>query len=231
MATPSLGQVVEMPNRFHPWEGRERACAQRGAQPAPPGPCAPRPAPRPGPARPRPAPGPGLLSAAGKRPAAPSAAPPGGPRAGRAPDPDPALKSGGPGSEPPPAAPAAPGPPRLSPRPALAPRPCLLLLQKKSPFWFTAFGPPPPPQARGIGPSGARQGPHRPQVTGGWRGQPPGVRPLDGLIRAPGPRPGSRAERPGPRSRLQRRLRSARGTPFHPSEGPTSATLLAPQGG
>jgi len=39
-------------------------------------------APRPGPARPRPAPGPGLLGAAGKRPAAPSAAPPGGPRAG-----------------------------------------------------------------------------------------------------------------------------------------------------
>lgn len=73
---------------------------------------------------------------------------------------------------------------------------------------------PPHPKASAIrGPSRARPGPHPPQVTGGWRGQPPSVRPQVSLIRAPGPGPGSPAERRWPRSRRQRRQRSARGTP------------------
>lgn len=109
-----------------------RMCAARRAA------CAartPRPAPRPGPARPPPGRRP--AGAAGKR-----AAPPPGPRPARPrPRPDPARRRAGPGPR---AAPARPDP---APRPAPAPRARLLLLQKKSPFWFTASGPPRRPRS------------------------------------------------------------------------------------
>ena len=199
---------------------RRAACAARTLRPSPRAPARPGPGLPPAPAcwapqvsappHPRPRP------RAAPAPAAPPTLTPRANRGGRAPSPRP------------------PPPPRPDPRASpCAPRrrrvPASSFSRKSRHFGSLPLGP--PPQARGIGPSGARTGPHPPQVTGGWRGKPPGVRPLAGLIRAPGPRPGSRGERPGPQSRLQRRLRSARGTPFHPSEGPTSATLLAPQGG
>lgn len=60
----------------------------------------------------------------------------------------------------PPASPPRPDP-RRAPLPASAPS-SRLLLQKKSPFWFTAFA---PPRSALPGQAAARV---RPQVTGGW---------------------------------------------------------------
>lgn len=130
--------------------GGRGTCAQRGAQPAPPGPCAPRPAPRPDGLAPA-SMAPACWAPAGKRPCTLGRAP-GGPRAGPRPDPDPARKSGGPGPKPPPAAPAAPGP-RASPSAPRRRRVPASSFSEEVAIWFTAFG---PPQARGISPSGAR---------------------------------------------------------------------------
>lgn len=60
-----------------------------------------------------------------------------------------------------PASPPRPDP-RRAPLPAPAPSSRLLLLQKKSPFWFTAFA---PPRSALPGQAAVRV---RPQVTGGW---------------------------------------------------------------
>jgi hypothetical protein len=140
-----------------------------------PAPSAPAPA-RPGPAAPRWAP----QVSAGRRPcpAAALAPAPFRPRAQ-------------------PAAPPRPDP-RRAPRPAPAPSSCLLLLQKKSPFWFTAFAPP------RLALPGQAEAHVRtlPQVTGGWR---PASRcaswpPSPGRIGAE--RPPCRRRRPFPRRLL-----------------------------
>lgn len=181
-------------------------CAARRAA------CAAR-TPRPAPSAPAPAPAPAAvpLGAAGKPPAAPRAGPRGSPRSAALPTLTPrtgrwggGAGPGAPARRPPP--PAAPGhprptpppPPRPAPRPAPAPRSCLLLLQKKSPFWFTAFAPPRPPPGPRSGPFGARPEPRTRAAGDRWVAGPASRCAFPGQ-----PHP---CAQPGPRSCRRRRL-------------------------